>query len=980
MSRIGRVIGVGLIALAVGRSAAAGGGSFDQGVFRFRVAIDDSVAAGGVAKANAAFQSASNLLLAITGGKHVFGDVLVCSSSPTQQAEFLLTKKFRTRPTFGGYGKAGQYVILNTGDLADPAIGAALIVHEFAHHAYGLHDEYVGPLPQDVAGPWDPSQPPFHDDDPEHAYNWDLANCINDFLALPPAKQTPSKAPLFSCLTSLTAGHQTGQPMCIMENFLCAAGYGATNYALCDDTNHEPPGNPGQSWQQYVHGASCRATIQAGPYPLSSTFHPQASDFQWLPTGDARRYVLVIDHSGSMAGEPLELAKKGAKIFVNPMQPDDEIAVVAFSSEATPLFPLTTMTETQKKVAKQAIDPLTSDGGTDIGAGLAAGLDLLQASGSGFCNRAILLLSDGQAAEPTEVIAALKAEQIPVCTIAIGPSVDEELMQKIAAETGGAFLRVPDTTELASLFAKHAAWIKQQGVVADKHGLLLDTQTKTINVTVDASTRTASFIVSWDGAATAVAVALESPDDHIYSVGSSKDVQIFEDDASKSFVVSGKAAVPGQWTIELLNQTSEIIQFDVVGLSDNPFVQFAAGSDQQKYAWPQPMKVTATARFGAPLTGIKVDGVVSRPDGSQAEITLHDDGSNASGDERAKDGVYSAWFSSWNKAGAYTVQLEARVDDSADRLAAEGFGALPTQELAVESFQRLTEFSVLTSGVPVPSPHNLAVKSLTLDVHSSFPVENSLTIIGNIDIDPWSVNPKVDPLTLRVGNAQYTVKASDLLKIGDKDHYVFDTGPNGVSGFIDLFKKGSSLGKFKLADPSLPANAIGSLSPIDCRLTYAALDESVTIETTIGPDLASATFTSTDATLSPLFFVTSALVELKANKSGKDKLSLRARIGGDYAPAAAATLLRFGSYTLAIAPTAWDKDGQSFCFESAGATGSVSVEYDGEHQELSFRGSKLDLTGFSSPLTVEFGSASLHESEEILLHPQTSAGKTTYVY
>lgn len=50
--------------------------------------------------------------------------------------------------------------------------------------------------------------------------------------------------------------------------------------------------------------------------------------------------VLVIDRSGSMYGNELEMAKQSAKMFVDLMRPGDKVGVVAFGSSASIVYPL----------------------------------------------------------------------------------------------------------------------------------------------------------------------------------------------------------------------------------------------------------------------------------------------------------------------------------------------------------------------------------------------------------------------------------------------------------------------------------------------------------------------------------------------------------------------------------------------------------------------------------------------------------------
>jgi hypothetical protein len=55
--------------------------------------------------------------------------------------------------------------------------------------------------------------------------------------------------------------------------------------------------------------------------------------YRVVPEPSTHHFVLVIDRSGSMAGEPLRRAIDGARAFIEGLQPDDLAAVVAFDDQ-----------------------------------------------------------------------------------------------------------------------------------------------------------------------------------------------------------------------------------------------------------------------------------------------------------------------------------------------------------------------------------------------------------------------------------------------------------------------------------------------------------------------------------------------------------------------------------------------------------------------------------------------------------------------
>jgi Ca-activated chloride channel family protein len=84
---------------------------------------------------------------------------------------------------------------------------------------------------------------------------------------------------------------------------------------------------------------------------------------------------LVLDHSGSMNGRPLETVKQAAVRLVERLVPGDRISVVAFDHRAKVLVP-NQVIDNPENIKKQ-INRLTADGGTAIDEGLKLGIEEL---------------------------------------------------------------------------------------------------------------------------------------------------------------------------------------------------------------------------------------------------------------------------------------------------------------------------------------------------------------------------------------------------------------------------------------------------------------------------------------------------------------------------------------------------------------------------------------------------------------------------
>lgn len=106
--------------------------------------------------------------------------------------------------------------------------------------------------------------------------------------------------------------------------------------------------------------------------------------------------VAVLDVSSSMVGAKLSLLKRAVRFVIHNLGPSDRLSIVAFSSRAWRILALRRMSDTGHEDAIQAIDSLTSNGGTDIVGGLKKGVRVLEERREQNAVAGIILLSDGK--------------------------------------------------------------------------------------------------------------------------------------------------------------------------------------------------------------------------------------------------------------------------------------------------------------------------------------------------------------------------------------------------------------------------------------------------------------------------------------------------------------------------------------------------------------------------------------------------------
>jgi len=168
----------------------------------------------------------------------------------------------------------------------------------------------------------------------------------------------------------------------------------------------------------------------------------------------ATALVLVIDRSGSMSGEKLEVCKAAAVGTVDLLGAQDYIGVVAFDSAASWIVPMTRASS--KGAISGQIASIDSQGGTYIMPGMTAGHDGL--NGVQAKVKHMIVLTDGQS-EGTgyEALAArMLGEKITVSTVAVGGDADGALLERIAAAGGGKFYAAQDAATVPRIFTQDA--------------------------------------------------------------------------------------------------------------------------------------------------------------------------------------------------------------------------------------------------------------------------------------------------------------------------------------------------------------------------------------------------------------------------------------------------------------------------------------------------------------------------------------------
>ncbi|HVZ57485.1 MAG TPA: VWA domain-containing protein [Chitinophagaceae bacterium] len=211
---------------------------------------------------------------------------------------------------------------------------------------------------------------------------------------------------------------------------------------------------------------------------------PQKRNDDQLTEGQGIDIVLAMDVSGSMGSRDilpsrLEAAKEVAEEFVR-NRPVDRIGLVIFSGESFTQCPITTDRETLLTQIESLESRRFLMDGTVIGEGLATAVDRLRESDAK--SKVVILLTDGKEdppetrlIDPLTALEIAKSQHVKVYTVGMsalndssqvvaenpvkgtsaqpGSSfLDEQLLRRIATETGGQYYRAIDRESLGNIY------------------------------------------------------------------------------------------------------------------------------------------------------------------------------------------------------------------------------------------------------------------------------------------------------------------------------------------------------------------------------------------------------------------------------------------------------------------------------------------------------------------------------------------------
>ncbi len=185
-------------------------------------------------------------------------------------------------------------------------------------------------------------------------------------------------------------------------------------------------------WRTFADDA--QATLVADPEDDETGYFTLTID---PPKDDGKRahgqeFIFLLDTSGSMAGQPMDVSKETMRRFIAAMTPADSFTVLRFSETASGLGQrLLPATKNNRRDALAYIDELSGGGGTEMIEGIRAALAMPRDHSR---PRYVVLLTDGYIGNEDEIFALVDAEvgDTRIFGLGVGSSVNRHLLDGLA--------------------------------------------------------------------------------------------------------------------------------------------------------------------------------------------------------------------------------------------------------------------------------------------------------------------------------------------------------------------------------------------------------------------------------------------------------------------------------------------------------------------------------------------------------------------
>lgn len=172
--------------------------------------------------------------------------------------------------------------------------------------------------------------------------------------------------------------------------------------------------------------------------------------------------VTVIDKSGSMNGQPLELVRQSLRQAVKHLHEGDQLSIVLYGNQCHVHLPPTPVTRGNKSKILDAITDIQSHGSTNMEAGLRLGYEVAAESARNFSGTSRVMLFTDERPNVGDTSAAgfmgmarhASKTGVGLTTIGVGVQFGVELANEISGVRGGNLFFFADHDEMRKTFAE----------------------------------------------------------------------------------------------------------------------------------------------------------------------------------------------------------------------------------------------------------------------------------------------------------------------------------------------------------------------------------------------------------------------------------------------------------------------------------------------------------------------------------------------
>lgn len=162
--------------------------------------------------------------------------------------------------------------------------------------------------------------------------------------------------------------------------------------------------------------------------------------------------VLVIDRSGSMSGEKLEICKAAAIGTADLLSEKDYLGVIAFDQTPQRVVPLERLSS--RSTVQSQIATIVPGGGTFIFPAMQEAFSDLSRVQAKVKHMIVLTDGHSQPGPFQQLASQIRGDGITISTLAVGEGADVGLLQIIAETGGGSFYLAKDPTSIPRIFTQ----------------------------------------------------------------------------------------------------------------------------------------------------------------------------------------------------------------------------------------------------------------------------------------------------------------------------------------------------------------------------------------------------------------------------------------------------------------------------------------------------------------------------------------------